>query len=516
MAAIITDQLRILNAANFRAGIASTANNYYVWVGLPNATDIESTWNITPPAPKDSFNDEDEYWNTIIALKKVPETDVRRVVPKNTWASGTKYDMYRGDYTRSNIAPVSSATNLYSAKYFVVNQDYRVYECLYNGISPDNPTGKPSLDEPLFTDLEPRAAGTSGDGYIWKYLYTLTPSEIIKFESTDYIPVPEDWASNTTDAPVRDNAATSGQLKIVTITNRGTGYGTATVYSDVDILGDGSGGKASVTVNSDGKIEAVDVSTGGSGYTFGTLDLDGSGITNSTSSTDAVTNIVIPPQGGHGADIYRELGSFKVMIYSRLENDTTNPDFITGNHFARVGVVKDPQVYDSSSLLESSKASGLNALKVSAANLANISFEADTVITQTVGLGSTAIGRVVSWDSTTGVLKYWQDRQVATSSTVGTPPEFGYKVLKFENTLFSGDGSFDISGGSATVAIDTSFTGVSTVLNSKTYFLGQTFTKGTANPEVKRHSGDIIYVDNRPSVLRSSNQKEDIKIILEF
>ena len=89
MAAIITDQLRILNAANFRAGIASTANNYYVWVGLPNATDIESTLNITPPAHKDSFNDEDEYCNTIIALKKVPETDVRRVVPKNTWASGT-------------------------------------------------------------------------------------------------------------------------------------------------------------------------------------------------------------------------------------------------------------------------------------------------------------------------------------------------------------------------------------------------------------------------------------------
>ena len=24
---------------------------------------------------------------------------------------------------------------------------------------------------PTFTDLEPKAAGTSGDGYIWKYLY---------------------------------------------------------------------------------------------------------------------------------------------------------------------------------------------------------------------------------------------------------------------------------------------------------------------------------------------------------
>ena len=83
------------------------------------------------------------------------------------------------------------------------------------------------LDEPTFTDLEPRAAGTSGDGYIWKYLYTIKPGDITKFDSTNFMPVPKDWATNATDAPVRDNAATSGQLKIVTITNRGVGLGTA-------------------------------------------------------------------------------------------------------------------------------------------------------------------------------------------------------------------------------------------------------------------------------------------------
>ena len=77
-------------------------------------------------------------------------------------------------------------------------------------------------------------------------------------------------------------------------------------------------------------------------------------------------------------------------------------------------------------------------------------------------------------------------------------------------------GSFNIAGGTGTVAIDTSFSGISTVLNNRTYFLGQTFDKGTSTPEVKPQSGQIIYVDNRPSVLRSSNQKEDIKIVLEF
>ena len=515
MAAIITDQLRILNASNFRAGIASTANNYYAWVGLPNATELDSNWNVTPPSPKDSFDQEDEYWDSILALKLIPSADVRRVVPKYSWASGEKYDMYRSDYSRSNLSPVAGATNLYSAKYFVLNSEYRVYICLYNGISPDNPTGKPSLDEPTFTDLEPRAAGSSGDGYIWKYLYTLTPAEVIKIDSTNIIPVPEDWETSSTVAAVRDNAATSGQLKIVTITERGTGYGTATTYNGVKVLGDGRDATASVTVNADGKLEAVDVSKGGSGYTYGTLDLGGSGITNSSGSTDAVTSIIIPPQGGHGADIYRELGASKVLLYARLENDATNPDFITGNNFARIGVVKDPQVYASDSLLTSSKASGVGALKCTATDMASITFDVDTVVTQTVGVGSTAIGRVVSWDATTGVLKYWQDRAVATSSTVGQAPLYGYELLSFTADPTTG-GSIDITGGSASVAINTTFTGVSTVLNSKTYFLGQTFENGVSNPEVKKYSGEIIYVDNRPSVTRSTNQKEDIKIILEF
>jgi hypothetical protein len=344
---------------------------------------------------------------------------------------------------------------------------------------------------------------------------SLTPSDIIRFESTNFIPVPEDWSTSSENAAVRDNASTSGQIKIVTIESRGTGYGTATTYSNVNILGDGEGAKASVTINADGKIESVDISQGGSGYSFGTLDLDSAGITNSAASTDAVTSVIIPPIGGHGANINHELGARKVMIYSRLENDSTNPDFITGNEFARIGIVKDPLVYGSSSILTAPKASGVYAIKVTASNLSSVVFNPDDVITQTIGVGSTAIGRVVSWDSTTGILKYWQDSQVATSSTAGTSPLYGYRLLRFQNS-HEGTGSFVINGGNATVAIDTSFTGVSTVLNSKTYYFGMDFSKGIANPEVQRQSGEIIYVDNRPSVLRSSNQKEDIKIVLEF
>ena len=173
---------------------------------MPNPADYQSDWNNNPPSPKDNFDQENDYWDTMIALKKINTSDVRQVVPKRQWSSGTTYDYYRHDYSRSNTAKVSGATNLYSASYFVMNEDYQVYICLQNGTDPDNPSGRPSLDEPTFTDLEPRSAGTSGDGYIWKYLFRIKPSEIVKFETTDYIPVPSDWSTSTDNAAVRDNA----------------------------------------------------------------------------------------------------------------------------------------------------------------------------------------------------------------------------------------------------------------------------------------------------------------------
>ena len=225
MSAIITDQIRILNAKNFVAGVSSSANSYYSFIGLPNPTDYQSDWEKNPPAPKDSFNEENKYWDDMIALKKITASDTRQVIPKRQWTSGTVYDMYRADYSRTNTAKVSGATNLYNATYYVLNSEYRVYECLQNGTTPETPNGKSSLDEPTFIDLEPRAAGTSGDGYIWKYLYTIKPSDIIKFDSTNFIPVPTDWATSSDNAPVRNNAV-DGSVKIVTINNRVVGIGT--------------------------------------------------------------------------------------------------------------------------------------------------------------------------------------------------------------------------------------------------------------------------------------------------
>ena len=517
MAAIITDQIRILNAKNFVAGVQTSTNAYYSFIGLPNATDIETDWDSDPPDPKDNFDQENDYWDTILALKKITSSDVRQVVKKRLWTSGTTYDMYRSDYSRTNTAAVSGATNLYNATYYVINTDYRVYACLRNGIDPDNPNGKPSLDEPTFTDLEPRAAGTSGDGYLWKYLYTIKPGDIVKFDSTDFIPVPDAWETNTDDAAVRDNAV-DGSIKVVTITERGVGVGTANrTYSRVPIKGDGTGAECTIVVNNDQQVESVTISNQGSGYTFGNIDLVNGGVP--TGSTRPLFDVVMSPPGGHGKDIYSELGAYNVLLYSRIENDIENPDFITGNQIARVGIVENPKTYGSTSNLTLDKASATQALRLTGAGYSSATFTADAFITQTVATGSTAVARVVNYDQTTGVLKLWQDRTMAGFNTVGaaiTNPTYGFDQVDFTSSPATGGNLTIIPSTGSNLAINTSFTGISTVINNRTYYLGQSFTNGIANPEAKKYSGNIIYVDNRPSITRSSNQKEDIKVILQF
>ena len=508
MAAIITDQFRLLNTENFIA--QSKDSSMYAFVGLTNSTDYKDDWESNVPGPIESFDNVNDIWDTIVALKKVNSGDVKRVVPRINWQSGITYDMYRHDISRNNLSNPSNKTSLYSSNYYVMNSDFRVYICLRNGVDPENQEGKPSIDEPTFTDLEPRAAGTSGDGYIWKYLYTINPGDIVKFDSIFYIPVPTDWGSDAETSLIRDNTFVSGQIKTIIIKNRGVSLGTPKTYKDVPIIGDGTGAKATIVVGQDNTVEDVLISSGGSGYSYAIVDYKSAGI-----SGDAVPefDVIIPPPGGHGFDIYRELGAKNVLIYSRIENDNLDPDFITGNKIARIGLIKNPISFGSTESVTKQKVSNTYALRLTG-DIENATFAANSTITQTQsGTGYTSIGRVVSYDNTTGVLKYWQDRTISGFGT-GTYNLFDPEIYGQTWRFISSDDL--IVGETASLSIDTTFTGITTVINNQTYNLGQEFTEGLSNPEVKKYSGEMIYIDNRTSITRSINQKEDIKIILQF
>ena len=512
MSAIITDQFRILNAETFVKSFTSIGTTYYTFIGQPNSTNPlaygNSNWGEGPP-PLDGFKEENEIKETILTLKNITSNDIRRVIRKNTWTANSTYDMYRHDYSIYNPTLVTKQPSLYDANYYVINEDLRVYICLYNG------NGAQSLDQPTFVDLEPRPAGSSGDGYIWKYLYTIKPSEIFKFDSIEFIPVPDKWGETGDTVAMKENAI-DGKIEVVVIKTSGDDYAPSSrIYKNIPILGDGQNGKVSITVDSNGKVSEIFVTDGGSGYTKGIVKFEPGApgippeLTNSTNSF-ATFDVIIPPKGGHGYDIYRELGAYRVLVYTRFITDESNPDTILGNDFARVGIIKNPTIYGSNTeILSQAEVSGLKSLKLSGIT-SNTVYSVDSVIRQTVGTGQTAVGFVASWNDITGVLKYYQPVGLADSSS-------GYKIYGFTSNP-TGSGSLVINGATIgnDLSIDTGFSGVTTVINSRTYQLGSYFNAGISSEEYNKKSGEIIYIDNRSSIPRTLSQKEDIKIVLEF
>jgi hypothetical protein len=520
MAAIVTDQFRILNVNNFIDSVENTNNSYYIFTSLQNPTlsigyGRTSDWNTNtsgPPVPTDNFNYNNHVYDTMLFGKKITPANIRRVVRRIDWEQGNVYEQYRHDYNTSRLSPTTGSTRLYDSRFYVMNSEYRVYICIQNGATPSNPAGNSSQDEPTFTDLEPNRAGESGDGYIWKYLFTVNPSDIIKFDSTEYITLPPNWGTSTDPQieAVRNNGDSeinNNQIKVVSIEKAGFGYGLG-LNVELDILGDGTGGKVVVSTDSSGRIISAQVSAGGQGYSYGIVDL---GPVQSGSLTEFAELIpIIPPSKGHGYDLYKELGAERVLVYSRFDDSTRN--FPTDTQFAQVGILKNPTSFGSTAVFASNDYTSTGSIKV--VNPNGTLVVGDT-IKQIVGV-TTAVGYVASFDEETNVIKYTQDRSLYFNKTTGTQRDYigvtsESKYVDFETSAESitTDGGFSAS-------VDTTFSGITTIIGNNTINLGVNFTDGLAKSQINKRSGEIVYIDNRPTIARNSRQKEDIKVVLEF
>jgi len=519
MPAIVTDQFRILNASNFVESVESASNSYYVTVNLSNPTAVgfgrSSDWNTNPPAPLDNFAQNSHAGATILFGKKISSANIRRIIRRIDWVAGTRYEMYRDDYSIINPSPLTNASRLYAANYYVINSDFRVYICIENGSSGLNTKGNVSQDEPTFTDLEPSRAGSSGDGYIWKYLFTISPSDIIKFDSTEYITLPNSWATST-DSQIRairesaDSNINLNQIKTVYIDDAGNNYASG-LGQEFNIIGDGTGGKVRVDVTS-GKITETTVTSGGKNYSYALVDLGS--INSNTTGTNAKLVPIIPPSKGHGFDIYSELGSDKVLIYARFDDSTK--DFPVDTSFAQVGIIKNPTAVGTDNIYTDNTFSGLYSIKFSSVTgTPQIGEKIRQGLISNVGL---AFGWVSSYDSETKVLKYFQDRSLYYNQT--TRDQKDYVGISTNGRVFPFESSANLITGESSLfsgSIDIGFSGITTnPTGTKLIDLGVNFTTGLASPEINKGSGQLLYLDNRASIARNLRQKEDIKIILEF
>lgn len=495
-----------------------------------------STENI-PPVPLDNQAEKFDIYDDIIAAKRITSSFARHVVRRYNWdlINNPKFDMWKPDYFATPAgggqigkSTATGATSIANAKFYIMNQRYEVFKCLYNGESPTNPSGVNVVHEPK-TDPQP-GLGTYANGifvapdasYVWKYMYTIPTDDVLAFLSTDFMPIN---AVGETTRAATEASAVDGAIDISLINKAGTisAPSAGTYYASV--VGDGSGAVARVTI-SGGSVTAVSMVTAGSGYTYASIPFVTGVPTGTNGSTEALglfsdqaltTGVtvtatdtpglepIISPQGGHGSDFEMELNSKRVMTNIRLTFIENAGDFPVDNDFRRIGIIKDPYEHGTTDYASADTLNGLYAVKI---DNATGDYIPDEIITQSVA-GGTAYGTVVSWTLDAG----------SPTPTPGTP---GSGVLKYIQTptLHKDSGvvrAFAPDASNAIVGSQSASSGVVEVsLADGTELVGSIFTDGLASPEIENNSGDLIYIENRRLITRAADQIEDIKLVIEF
>ena len=242
-------------------------------------------------------------------------------------------------------------------------------------------------------------------------MFTVSPSDIVKFDSIEYVPVPADWETtdNSDIKAIRKSADSSineNQIKKVFIENSGSGYTQSS--ETLNIVGDGSGAKVLIDVVG-GKINDVIVSSGGKDYTYGRVDLSP---INQGATSFAHLIPIIPPSRGHGYDIYTELGCERVLLYARFDDSTK--DFPSDVKFSQIGILKNPTIYGSGDTqYTESTFSNLGSLKLIDNTISqSASAIPGTKIYQSITGVGTAVAYIASYDDETKILKYFNDRSL--------------------------------------------------------------------------------------------------------
>jgi hypothetical protein len=420
-----------------------------------------------PPNPVDNYLNEYAFWRDAMAGVRLNYSDVKLATVRYNWQSGTRYDMYRHNISSAD-GTETGVFDLSDTNFIVyVTSTGCVYKCLYNGRNGSLTTGVVSTAQPTTTGTAPQK---TADGYVWKYLYTITAAEA-DFVTANYIPVP------TTSSVSNING-----IDVIYVTSPGSGYSSAPVIA---IFGDGTGA-AAVPITSAGVITRVDVTNAGSGYTWAKVVISGGG-----TPTTANAVAVIAPVGGHGSNLIYETMAHNVMIAGTVTGYEQN-DFPVNQDFRTIGLVKNPLVYSSSigyTVTSTGSIYSGNTGRITRTLTMNSTTAPSNDLTITgAALG---VGIPVFQSSTTTSLTYIQP--------VNAEDQNSISVSRIDTTGTKKLYPF-VSGETLTAA------GYSQIINGIT----------TEVPEISPYSGQMIYLDYRQPVTRSAGQNEKINIVINF
>ena len=441
MSSVHSKYLQVYSAKQFKESVNEPIpSNVYLTFGRTTA------WpnDVVPPQANTSVNTFYEVWDNMIGAKKISGNDIRHVIPRFNWTANTVYVAY-DDKADSKI--LKSDTS----KFYVVTDDWNVYKCIANNYGA-NSTSKP-------TSISTIADVQSEDGYIWKYMYTVSADEQLRFVTSDYIPVKSLTVNDGSLQWQVQNSAIQGGIHSIVLTNFGSGY-TANDIT-VSIVGDGQEATAIAVRNTvSNTVSSIIMTNRGINYTYANVTLS------SATGSGAIAKPIISPRGGHGSDPLVELGGSNLLINTRIKT-SENGVLTVENDYRQVALIEDPYTYDGTKVMSNTAVDQLMTLTL---NGTSAEYIEDEIVYQGPSLAvATFSATVVEWDSANNQLKV--------SNTKGVP----------SSELVNG------------------------ITSTASRFLGS-----ITNPDMRRYTGNLLYIDNIIPVERSSDQVEDFKIILKF
>ena len=309
-----------------------------------------------------------------------------------------------------------------------------------------------SLIEPTGSNLD---IVTLSDGYRWKYMYSIGIGDRLKFLTNKWMPV----LSN--DLVIA--SANPGGIENIKILNTGFSYdSTSTIVID----GDGSSASASPKIDLGVLYDIVYFNTGIK-YRYATARL----VDSTGGGRYANIQPVISPQYGHGYDPVLELNASLLMINCKTTYTEGFGDFPGSFSYRILGIVKNP--INANGFISTSTT--LNALSGISLRSASNNFS--------------------QYEYVQGGLSNANAFVVVSNITGGN----GYVKFIQNFDLTSNYSSF-IPG--ETIIGKTSGT-IATVSN-------------LLYPEVMKNKGDILYIENKSPITRTTEQTDNLHLVIEF
>lgn len=457
MPASATNSMREHLLTLFKADVDSSSPPYHI--GIARSDPVGPADGITETTVGSQFNQE-KFRHTLQSVKIM--SNASYVIPVVNWESGEVYEAYDNN-------------NPFQTNFYVINSAREVFLCLEQGRLDDGSI-QPAFTEPNSFQAKNQAKSfRTSDGYLWRFMYTISNFAAGSFQTRQYAPVKQIVDTGTTipeeiqQLNLQDSAI-GGQILGVIIDSGGDNYTNPTLT----FTGNGAGARFVADIF-DNRIVNVRCDSNGIGGFLHGADYDYASIivTDPGGGSGASLRPVIAPRVGLGADPVRDLKCRQLMLQTDFIGREENTIVANDCEFYQVGIIKGLTRYGTDSAFNGNTGQVSKILTVNEVTGAWV--EGDTFS----NAEETITGKILYLDTQT--LYYYQD------------VETGFERPQAANGSFvAGMDLTNEQGGTATIT-------------------------GVVNPDVDAYSGEILYINTlEDGVTREADQTEDIRIVIQL